>query len=90
MAAILGYALVSTGTRTWRAKEYAQEAGAIKDFTDVKSGKSMDRSSLAKLLTYLREGDLPVVQLDRLWRALAEMFKTVEYLRAQGIALLSL
>ena len=92
MTAILGYARVSTGDQdvagqTMRLKE----AGAIKVFTDVRSGKSMDRPGLAELLAYARDGDtLAVVRLDRLGRSLAELLSTVEDLRKRGIALLSL
>lgn len=56
-----------------------EKAGAIKVFTDFMSGKSMDRPGLAELLAYARKGD-----------TLAELLATVETLRAQGVALLSL
>jgi DNA invertase Pin-like site-specific DNA recombinase len=89
---ILGYARVSTGDQdvagqTMRLKQ----AGAIKVFTDVMSGKSMDRPGLAELLAYARKGDtLAVVRLDRLGRSLADLLATVSKLRDNGIALLSL
>ncbi|MBW4968365.1 recombinase family protein, partial [Pseudoalteromonas sp. CR1] len=68
-----------------------ENAGAIKVFTDVISGKSMERPGLAELIAYARKGDtLAVVRLDRLGRSLAELLATVETLRGQGIALLSL
>ena len=42
-------------------------AGAIKVFTDVRSGRSMDRPGLQDLLAYARKGDtLAVVRLDHL------------------------
>lgn len=42
------------------------EGGAIKVFTDIMSGKSMDRPGLAELLAYARNGDtLAVVRLRR-------------------------
>jgi DNA invertase Pin-like site-specific DNA recombinase len=60
-------------------------------FTDIKSGKSMDRPGLAELLAYARPGDtLAVVWLDRLGRSLAELLGTVKLLRARQIDLLSL
>src|SRR3546814_12183156 len=63
----------------------------MKVYTDVMSGKSMDRPGLVELLAYARKGDtLAVVRLDRLGRSLAELLATVEKLRAQGVALLSL
>jgi DNA invertase Pin-like site-specific DNA recombinase len=92
MTAILGYARVSTGDQDVAGQTMRlEEAGAIKVFTDVMSGKSMDRPGLADLLAYAREGDtLAVVRLDRLGRSLAELLSTVEDLRRRGIALRSL
>jgi DNA invertase Pin-like site-specific DNA recombinase len=92
MTAILGYARVSTGDQDVAGQIMRlKEVGASKVFTDVKSGKSMERPGLAELLAYAREGDtLAVVRLDRLGRSLAELLETVQDLRAQGIALLSL
>lgn len=51
----------------------------------------MERPGLAELIAYARKGDtLAVVRLDRLGRSLTELLATVETLRSQGIALLSL
>ena len=67
------------------------EAGAIKVFTDVRSGRTMERPGLAALLAYARNGDtLAVVRLDRLGRSLGELLTTVATLKERGIALLSL
>jgi DNA invertase Pin-like site-specific DNA recombinase len=90
--AILGYARVSTGDQDAAGQTLRlQQAGAIKVFTDVMSGKNMDRPGLAELLAYARDGDtLAVVRLDRLGRSLAELLSTVARLRENGIALLSL
>src|SRR3546814_3239182 len=92
MSDILGYARVSTGDQDVAGQTIRLEkAGAIKVFTDVMSGKSMDRPGLVELLAYARKGDtLAVVRLDRLGRSLAELLATVGKLRAQGVALLSL
>ena len=68
-----------------------EEAGAIRVFTDVMSGKSMDRPGLIELLGYARKGDtLAIVRLDRLGRSLGELLTTVQMLRERHIALLSL
>ena len=68
-----------------------EQAGAIKIFTDVKSGKSMDRPGLAELLAYALTGDtLAIVRLDRLGRLLAELLQPVRMLRERQIDLLSL
>ena len=92
MGDVLGYARVSTGDQDVAGQTMRLErAGAIKVFTDTRSGKSMDRPGLAELLAYARKGDtLAVVRLDRLGRSLAELIAIVEQLKVRGIALLSL
>ena len=66
-------------------------AGAIKVFTDVRSGWNVDRPGLQDLLAYARHGDtLAVVRLDRLGKSLGELLTTVTMLKERGIALLSL
>lgn len=92
MGAILGYARVSTGDQDVAGQTMRlEQAGAIKVFTDVKSGKSMDRPGLADLIAYARAGDtLAIVRLDRLGRSLAELLETVKMLRGCQIDLLSL
>lgn len=92
MGGILGYARVSTGDQDVAGQTMRlTQAGAIKVFTNVRSGRSMDRTGLAALLDYAREGDiLAVVRLDRLGRSLAELLATVAMLKTRGIALLSL
>lgn len=92
MADVLGYARVSTGDQDVAGQTLRlKQAGAIKIFTDVKSGKSMERPGLVELLAYARDGDtLAIVRLDRLGRSLAELLTTMTMLRMRGIALLSL
>jgi DNA invertase Pin-like site-specific DNA recombinase len=92
MGGVLGYARVSTGDQDIAAQTLRLEAaGAIKAFSDVRSGKSMDRPGLAALLDYARAGDtLAIVRLDRLGRSLAELLVTVAMLKERGIALLSM
>ena len=58
MGDILGYARVSTGDQDVSGQTMRLEkAGAIKVFTDVMSGKSMERPGLAELIAYARKGD---------------------------------
>jgi DNA invertase Pin-like site-specific DNA recombinase len=92
MGDILGYARVSTGDQDVAGQTIRlEQAGAIRVFTDVASGKSMDRPGFADLLGFARAGDtLAVVRLDRLSRSLAELLATVEQLKKRGIDLLSL
>ena len=92
MGDVLGYARVSTADQDVAGQTIRlTQAGAIKVFTDVRSGRSMDRPGLDALLAYAREGDtLAVVRLDRLGRSLGELLKTVDLLRSRRIALRSL
>jgi DNA invertase Pin-like site-specific DNA recombinase len=92
MGGVLGYARVSTSDQDIAAQTLRLEgAGAIKVFSDVRSGKSMDRPGLAALLDYARAGDtLAIVRLDRLGRSLAELLVTIAMLKERGIALLSM
>ena len=71
MSDILGYARVSTGDQDVAGQTIRLEkAGAIKVFTDVMSGKSMDRPGLVELLAYARKGDtLAVVRLALLQKS---------------------
>lgn len=92
MGDILGYARVSTGDQDVAGQTMRlDQVGSIRVFTDVMSGKSMDRPGLSECIAYARKGDvLAVVRLDRLGRSLSELLTIVEKLRDQGVALLSL
>ena len=58
MGGILGYARVSTGDQDVAGQTMRlTKAGAIKLFTDVRSGRTMERPGLAALLAYAREED---------------------------------
>jgi DNA invertase Pin-like site-specific DNA recombinase len=87
LSGILGYARVSTGDQDVAGQTMRlEQAGAIKVFTDVRSGKSMDRPGLAELLAYARAGDtLAVVRLDRLGRSLGELLTVVTALKERGL-----
>jgi DNA invertase Pin-like site-specific DNA recombinase len=89
---ILSYARVSTDDQDVAGQAMRlSDAGAIKVFSDVRSGQAADRPGLEALLAYARPGDtLAVVRLDRLGRSLAELLATVTLLKQRGIALLSL
>jgi DNA invertase Pin-like site-specific DNA recombinase len=92
MGGILGYARVSTGDQDLSGQRIRlEDANAIRVFTDVMSGKSMDRPGLEELLAYARPGDtLAIVRLDRLGRSLNELLSTVKMLKERNIELLSL
>ena len=88
----LGYARVSTHDQHPEAQNARLiEAGAIRVFTDVVSGKRFDRPGLTELIDHARPGDrLCVTRLDRLGRSLRELLETVDALKARGIHLVSL
>ena len=88
----LDYARVSTGEQNPDAqRDRLFEAGAIRVFADVASGKRSERPGLAELLDHARPGDrLCVTRLDRLGRSLRELLETVDNLEARGIHLVSL
>lgn len=89
---ILGYARVSTSEQnTSPQSERLKEAGAIRVFEDVISGKQFERAGLTELIDHARPGDtLCVVRLDRLGRSLKELLETVDDLKSRGINLISL
>ena len=88
----LGYARVSTNDQNLDAQRARLiEAGAIRVFTDIVSGKRFERPGLAGLIDHARPGDrLCVIRLDRLGRSLKELLETVDGLKAHGIHLVSL
>src|ERR1700733_2683445 len=92
MGSILGYARVSTSDQELEAqRRRLHDAGAIRIFEDVISGRKFGRPGLMDLLGFARTGDvLCVVRLDRLGRSLRELLETVERLKKQGIGFMSL
>ena len=88
----LGYARVSTNDQNLEGQRVRLiEAGAIRVFVDVVSGKRFERPGLAELIDHARPGDrLCVTRLDRLGRSLRELLETVDALKARGIHLVSL
>ena len=88
----LGYARVSTAAQDAAGQQdRLREAGAIRVFVDVISGRRFERPALAELIDHARPGDrLCVTRLDRLGRSLKELLETVESLKASSIHLVSL
>ena len=89
---ILGYARVSTADQDLTGQvTRLKEAGALRVFEDVISGKQFERPGLSALMDHARPGDsLAIIRLDRLGRSLKELLETVERLKAQDIGLISL
>ncbi len=89
---MVGYARVSTDRQDLEAqRQRLNEAGTIKTFEDVVSGKKFDRPGLAALLDYVRPGDMVcVVRLDRMGRDLKELLEIVATLKERGVGFASL
>ena len=93
MPDVLGYARVSTSDQDLevQSRRLRDEAGAIRVFDDVVSGKQFDRPGLTALLDFARSGDIVcVVRLDRLGRSLKELLETVDGFKGRGLAFRSL
>ncbi len=86
-----GYTRVSTVSQTLDQQNAALEAaGATKTFSDTMSGARDDRSGLAALMEYVRQGDTVVVwKLDRLGRNTLHILETVKALTDRGVTLIS-
>lgn len=89
---ILGYARVSTPDQDVTGQvTRLKEAGAIRVFEDVVSGKQFDRPGLNTLLDQARPGDsLAITRLDRLGRSLKELLEIVDTLKTRDVGLISL
>ena len=89
---ILGYARVSTDDQDLAGqRQRLADAGAIRTFEDVVSGKRFDRPGLNDLIDHARPGDtLCVVRLDRLGRSLKELLETVDDLKRREVNFMSL
>lgn len=89
---IIGYARVSTDDQTLDAQiDALKAAGAERIFKEKKTGKSRDRSELARMLDQLREGDVVMVtKYDRLARSLRDLIDIVETIREREAGFRSL
>lgn len=90
----LGYARVSTTKQSLDRQLDALAAAGIPDeriFVDRKTGTTVDRDGLNRLLAYARAGDTVVVHaLDRIGRNLREVLNLVHELSERGIGVRSL
>lgn len=90
----LGYARVSTTKQSLVRQLDALNAEGIPDeriYTDKKTGASIEREGLNRLLGYARAGDTVVVHtLDRIGRNLREVLNLVHDLDRRGIGVRSL
>lgn len=89
---IFGYARVSTknqavdGNSIEAQTRLLKENGAERIYSDIFTGKIMERPQFISLMDELKEGDtLIVTKLDRFARSASEGIKTVEQLCKKGV-----
>lgn len=86
---LIGYMRVSTDDQNLNLQKDALIAFGVADrdiYSDKKSGATMDRPGWKDCMADLRRGDTLVVwKLDRLGRSLADLVKTVDGFRDEGI-----
>lgn len=89
----VGYARVSTDSQTVESQiEILEGRGKCEHvYSEVKSGKNMDRPEFRAMLDFIRPGDtIVVIALDRIGRSLIEVVEFIEEMRANDIKLESL
>ena len=86
-----GYIRVSTTEQnTIRQEVLMQELGVDKVFIDKTSGKSINRPELTKLLDYVREGDIVIVEsISRFARNTRELLHMVNFLKERKVEFVS-
>ena len=86
-----GYVRVSTsGQNTARQEIMMAELGVDRMFVDHASGKNMDRSGLAEMMSVLKPGDVVVVEsYSRLSRSVSDLLDTVARLNERGVGFVS-
>jgi len=84
----IGYARVSTEEQHLDAQiEQLNAAGCSKLYEEKASGVKEDRPELAKMLGYIREGDVVVVcKLDRIARSTKHLLQIVETLEKRKVS----
>jgi DNA invertase Pin-like site-specific DNA recombinase len=86
--ATVAYARVSSGQQDHASQVARLKAGgAVKVFSEKRSGLDRGRPELEGCLEYVREGDtLLITKLDRLARSTSELYRIVQALEAKGVA----
>ena len=87
----VGYVRVSTqGQNTARQEVLMQELGVEKVFLDKQSGKDTARPELKKMMEFVREGDVVIVEsISRFARCTRDLLDLVEQLSRKGVAFVS-
>ena len=86
-----GYVRVSTqGQNTARQEVLMQELGVDRVFIDRQSGKDTSRPELKKMMDFVREGDVVIVEsISRFARCTKDLLDLVEQLAAKNVDFVS-
>lgn len=87
----IGYIRISTVEQnTERQEALMQELGVDQVFIDRISGKSMDRPELKRMMEFVREGDMVIVEsISRFARNTRDLLELVEHLSAKHVDFVS-
>ena len=87
----IGYVRVSTEEQNTARQEALMEALNVDEiFIDKISGKSRERPELQRMLTFVRKGDVVVVEsISRFARNTKDLLELVEQLTAKGVEFVS-
>lgn len=87
----VGYVRVSTaGQNTARQEVLMKELEVEKVFLDKQSGKDASRPELKKMMDFVREGDVVIVEsISRFARCTRDLLDLVEQLTSKGVAFVS-
>ena len=85
------YVRVSTaGQNTARQEVLMQELGVEKVFIDKQSGKDASRPKLNRMMEFVRQGDMVIVEsISRFARNTKDLLELVEQLTAKGVEFVS-
>ena len=87
----IGYIRISTTDQnTARQEVLMEELGVGQVFIDRMSGKSTDRPELKRMMNFVREGDVVMVEsISRFARNTRDLLELVEKLAAKGVEFVS-
>jgi DNA invertase Pin-like site-specific DNA recombinase len=87
----IGYIRISTTDQnTARQEVLMEELGVDQVFIDRMSGKNMDRPELKRMMTFVRQGDMVIVEsISRFARNTRDLLELVEQLTAKGVEFVS-
>lgn len=87
----IGYIRISTTDQnTARQEVMMQELGVEQVYIDRMSGKSLDRPALKKMLNYVREGDVVIVEsISRFARNTRDLLELIEQLCEKNVEFVS-